>query len=91
MALSYDIIGDYRARGWGDFYLVRQGGIQHEITYTLQADQEERCEQFAEEGVRRIYLMADKDYYEYEGTDYRVTEPENVSRLLVFDRVIPAD
>ena len=91
VALSYDIIGDYRARGWGDFYLVRQGGILQEITYTMRAWQDERFAQFAKEGVRRIYLMADKDFYDYEGMDYRVTEPEGVSRLLVFDRVTPAD
>ena len=91
VALSYDIIGDYRARGWGDFYLVRQSGILQEITYTMRAWQDERFAQFAKEGVRRIYLMADKDFYDYEGMDYRVTEPEGVSRLLVFDRVTPAD
>ena len=86
VALSYDSIGDYRARGWGDFYIKRQGGITAEIHYTRDPSMEELFAIYASEGIRRVYVMADKDYLEYADPDYERIELDDTRRLTVFER-----
>ena len=86
VALSYDSIGDYCARGWGDFYMKRQGGITGEIHYTRDPSMEELFEIYASQGVRKVYVMADKDYLEYTDHDYERIELEDTRRLTIFER-----
>ena len=85
VVLSYDSIGDYRARGWGDFYIKRQGGIDVQIHYTRDPSMEELFEIYASEGVRKVYVMADKDYLDYRDRDYERIELDDTRRLTVFE------
>ncbi len=85
VALSYDAIGDYCTYGWGDFYIRRQGGIQKEIYYTRDSVMDDLFARYAAEGVRRIYVMADKDFLDYFGTEYERVELEDTTRLTVFE------
>ncbi|MBR1470299.1 MAG: hypothetical protein IJ600_01495 [Lachnospiraceae bacterium] len=86
VALSYDTIGDYCARGWADFYLCRQGGLDVEVLFTKDPGLDGCFEEYARQGVQKIYLMADDDFFDYDGTDYIMEVPENVRRLILFER-----
>ena len=46
---------------------------------------EELFEIYASEGVRKVYVMADKDYLDYRDRDYERIELDDTRRLTVFE------
>ena len=85
VALSYDPIGDYCAYGWADFYLRRQGGVQKEVFVTQDSIMDELFDEYIPEGIRKIYIMGDKDFLDYFKDDYRRIELEDTRRMTVFE------